>query len=78
MYLQILDSILLYGNDSGVSLFFQVMKCLWRVIKTLPKWMEEEGDGSVNLDDVLADVHEFLKTYPSTFWRKKDNDTPVR
>jgi len=40
--------------------------------------MEEEGDGSVNLDDVLADVHEFLKTYPSGFWRKRDNDTPVR
>ncbi len=54
------------------------MKCLWRVIKTLPKWMEEEGESSVNLDDVLADVHEFLKTYPSTYWRKKDNDTPAR
>ena len=54
------------------------MKCLWRVIKAMPKWLEEEGDASINLDDVLSDVHEFFKTFPSNFWRRRETDTPIR
>jgi hypothetical protein len=35
-------------------------------------------EDSLNLDDVLSDVHDFLKSYPSIFWKKRENDTPVR
>ncbi len=36
-----------------------VMKCLWKVIRSLPNgWMDD-----LKLDAVLADVHEFLKVY---------------
>ena len=44
----------------------------------MPKWLEEEGDASINLDDVLSDVHEFFKTFPSNFWRRRETDTPIR
>ena len=57
---------------------FQAMKCLWRVIKALPKWLEEESETVCNLDAVFLDVHEFFKAYPSTFWRRRDSDIPMR
>ena len=50
-----------------------VMKCLWRIIKCLPGWATD-----IDCDYVLLDVHYFLKEYPSSWWRTKDVDTPLR
>lgn len=49
------------------------MKCLWRVIKLMPSWGEDE----INYDLVLLEVHNFLKKYPSKWWQSK-LDTPLR
>ena len=58
-----------------VDKFPQVMKCVWRIIKAVPKWLSEN---SLNMDDVFVDIHDFLKSFPSAYWKNKDNDTPVR
>ena len=42
-----------------------VMKCLWKVIRSLPNgWMDD-----LNVDLVLSDLHDFLKAYPSSYWK---------
>ena len=51
------------------------MKCLWKAIKFIPNWMKE---GNFGLDRVLNECHEFLKQYPSTYWKKQTSDTPQR
>jgi cytoskeleton-associated protein 5 len=50
-----------------------VMKCLWRVIKLMPNWGED-----VDYDSVLFEVHNFLKEFPSTWWKNKPMDTALR
>ncbi|KAF5285627.1 hypothetical protein FQR65_LT13108 [Abscondita terminalis] len=50
-----------------------VMKCLWRVIKIMPSWSEE-----IDYDSVLLEVHLFLKAFPTTWWKTRSMDTPVR
>ena len=50
-----------------------VMKCLWRVIKLMPDWGED-----VDYDSVLLEVHNFLKEFPSTWWKNKPTDTALR
>lgn len=50
-----------------------VMKCLWRIIKLLPQW-EEETDFAV----ILYDAHLFLKDFPSSSWKKRQSDVPLR
>jgi cytoskeleton-associated protein 5 len=49
------------------------MKCLWRVIKLMPNWGED-----VDYDSVLFEVHNFLKEFPSTWWKNKPMDTALR
>lgn len=34
-----------------------VMKCLWKVIRAIPDWIQE----NMNLDLLLLELHEFLK-----------------
>ncbi|CAH1965388.1 unnamed protein product [Acanthoscelides obtectus] len=50
-----------------------VTKCLWRVIKLMPGW-----EDSVDYDYVLLEVHNFLKKFPSSWWKSKQVDTPLR
>ena len=51
-----------------------VMKCLWKVIRSLPNgWMED-----LNVDLVLSDLHDFLRAYPTSYWKTQESDTPVR
>lgn len=57
-------------SDRHVDL---VMKCLWRVIKLMPQWGDE-----IDYDSVLLEVHNFLKKFPSSWWKTKDVDTPLR
>ncbi|KAF5301408.1 hypothetical protein FQA39_LY02137 [Lamprigera yunnana] len=50
-----------------------VMKCIWRAIKIMPNWADK-----IDYDSVLLEVHMFLKDYPSSWWKTKSTDTPVR
>ena len=34
--------------------------------------------GPLDVDLVLGDLHDFLKTYPPSYWKKQDSDTPLR
>jgi len=52
-----------------------VMKCIWRIIKALPKWLSEN---TLILDDIFLDVHDFLKSFPYIYWKKRHSDTPAR
>lgn len=49
------------------------MKCLWRIIKLMSSW----GD-DIDYDSVLFEIHKFLKKFPSTWWKSKEIDTPLR
>ncbi|XP_043480677.1 protein mini spindles [Leptopilina heterotoma] len=50
-----------------------VMKCLWKIVKTIPNWASE-----LDYDAILLEVHNFFKDYPSTWWKKRKSDTPLR
>ncbi|XP_072383442.1 protein mini spindles [Diabrotica undecimpunctata] len=61
------------SNESSARHVDLVMKCLWRVIKLMPQW----GD-TIDYDSVLLEVHNFLKKFPSSWWKNKEVDTPLR
>ncbi|XP_018400371.1 PREDICTED: cytoskeleton-associated protein 5 [Cyphomyrmex costatus] len=50
-----------------------VMKCLWKIVKTMSNWAAD-----LDYDTVLLEVHRFLKDYPTTWWKKRKSDTPLR
>ncbi|XP_034182971.1 msps cytoskeleton-associated protein 5 isoform X1 [Osmia lignaria lignaria] len=50
-----------------------VMKCLWKIVKTIPNWAAD-----LDYDTILLEVHRFLKDYPSVWWKKRKSDTPLR
>ncbi|XP_011346802.1 protein mini spindles isoform X1 [Ooceraea biroi] len=50
-----------------------VMKCLWKIVKTMTNWAAD-----LNYDTILLEVHRFLKDYPTTWWKKRKSDTPLR
>ncbi|XP_033322448.2 msps cytoskeleton-associated protein 5 isoform X2 [Megalopta genalis] len=50
-----------------------VMKCLWKIVKTIPNWA-----GDLNYDTILLEVHRFLKDYPTLWWKLRKSDTPLR
>ena len=43
-----------------------VMKCLWKVIRSLSNndWMAD-----LKVDIVLADLHDFLRAHPTSYWK---------
>nr|KAJ3421325.1 Microtubule-associated protein, microtubule dynamics during spindle orientation [Polyrhizophydium stewartii] len=45
-----------------------VMKCLWKITKMLPKRLEER---SINVADILRDLHDFLQLSPPSYWKKR-------
>ncbi|GLG98562.1 Protein mini spindles [Gryllus bimaculatus] len=49
------------------------LKCLWRLIKFLPDW-----EGELDILMVLQKIHNFLKDYPSSVWKKRECDNPIR
>merc|ERR1719273_2390268 len=55
-----------------------VMKCMWKIIRLLPNWMDDEAARALDVDVVLSDLHDFLKTYPPSYWKKQESDTPLR
>lgn len=50
-----------------------VMKCLWKVVRNLPKTISE-----VKVDQILLDIHTFLLTHPHQMWKNRADDTPLR
>lgn len=39
----------------------------------MPSWGDE-----IDYDSVLCEIHNFLKSFPSTWWKAKEVDTPLR
>ncbi|XP_014295332.1 protein mini spindles isoform X1 [Microplitis demolitor] len=50
-----------------------VMKCLWKIVKTISNWSTE-----LDYDTILLTVHQFFKDYPSSWWKTRHSDMPVR
>ncbi|XP_023289884.1 protein mini spindles isoform X2 [Orussus abietinus] len=50
-----------------------VMKCLWKIVKTIPNWAAD-----LEYDNILLEVHHFFKDYPSSWWKKRKPDTALR
>lgn len=50
-----------------------VMKCLWKMLRMMGNYIDE-----LNVDRILLDLHVFLKTYPSSYWKDRPSDTPIR
>ncbi|KAJ1345061.1 hypothetical protein BSLG_000576 [Batrachochytrium salamandrivorans] len=51
-----------------------VMKCVWKVTKMLPKRLE---DKTINISDILTDIHDFLSLAPPTYWKKRVADNVI-
>lgn len=49
------------------------MKCIWKVIRGLPTWLE-----TMDTANLLADIHSFLVSYPASYWKQQSDDTPMR
>ncbi|XP_066599618.1 protein mini spindles isoform X2 [Prorops nasuta] len=50
-----------------------VMKCLWKIVKTIPNYAAD-----LDYDTILLEVHHFFKDYPSSWWKTRKSDTPLR
>ncbi|CAG2168733.1 unnamed protein product [Oppiella nova] len=51
-----------------------IMKCLWKICRNLENYIE-----SMDIDRVLVEVHLFLKSFPSLWWKDNNkSDTPLR
>ncbi|XP_048511351.1 protein mini spindles isoform X1 [Athalia rosae] len=50
-----------------------VMKCLWKIVKMMPNWAAD-----LDYDTILREVHYFFRDYPTTWWRQRRSDTPLR
>ncbi|KAK0165415.1 hypothetical protein PV328_003929 [Microctonus aethiopoides] len=50
-----------------------VMKCLWKIVKTISNWANV-----LDYDAILFEVHQFFKDHPSSWWKKRHSDMPVR
>ncbi|KAG8185075.1 hypothetical protein JTE90_029692 [Oedothorax gibbosus] len=68
---------LLYDSVGSVNVSKRftdlVMKCLWKMIRMIHQVIHE-----MNIDRILLDIHVFLKTYPSSSWKERADDTPIR
>ena len=53
-----------------VGMLFQ---CLWKLVRLIPDRINE-----LNLDRIIADIHNFLKAFPNHTWKTRANDTPLR
>ncbi len=55
-----------------------VMKCIWKIIRLLPVWMDKHTPNPLDASVTLKDIDDFLKAYPSLFWKSQESDTPLR
>lgn len=62
------------GNSSMSTKYVDlVMKCLWKAVRAMNNWIDD-----MNLDLILAELHDFLKAHPSSYWKQQSSDTPIR
>ena len=57
-------------HPTKVPLFFP--KCLWKLARFVPDIIQD-----LNVDAVLLDIHIFLKKYPSSYWKTKEDQRPM-
>ncbi|KAK3562246.1 hypothetical protein QTP86_032583 [Hemibagrus guttatus] len=57
----------------GMEFYEMVMKCHWRMIKLLPEKIE-----SLYLDQILLDIHNFMKAFPKELLKQKPHDMAHR
>ncbi|CAB4000234.1 Cytoskeleton-associated 5 [Paramuricea clavata] len=50
-----------------------IMKCTWRVTRMLPASIQE-----LNLNQALLDIHLFIDAHPTSTWKNRPDDTPLR
>eukprot|EP00118_Oscarella_pearsei_P028343 m.1928 g.1928 ORF g.1928 m.1928 type:complete len:2015 (+) comp8067_c0_seq1:84-6128(+) len=61
-------------SDGGSPKLLQlIMKCIWRLTKSLPKVFAD-----LNISQVLFDCHSFLSRHPPSAWTVGQEDTPLR
>ncbi|XP_055365710.1 cytoskeleton-associated protein 5 isoform X1 [Betta splendens] len=61
-------------TTAGPPMFAElVMKCLWRMTRSLP-----ETINSINLDRILLDIHNFMKVFPKEKLKQLKSDVPHR
>ncbi|KAG7327799.1 hypothetical protein KOW79_009405 [Hemibagrus wyckioides] len=57
----------------GMEFYEMVMKCHWRMIKLLPEKIE-----LLYLDQILLDIHNFMKAFPKELLKQKPHDMAHR
>lgn len=50
-----------------------IMKCMWRMVRMLPDSIKD-----LNIDKILYDTHLFLKAFPTSSWKERSSDLPLR
>jgi len=74
--IKLLQECLLSSNQHQEKFIDLVMKCIWKMSRLLDSYIHE-----LNIDRIMADVHAFLESFPSEFWKSGDKvrkDTPMR
>ncbi|XP_048241542.1 cytoskeleton-associated protein 5-like isoform X2 [Haliotis rufescens] len=62
------------SSETCTSKFLDlIMKCLWKMIRMLPDIIND-----LNVDRILMDCHLFLRAFPSSSWKDKGSDLPLR
>ncbi|KAK6191581.1 hypothetical protein SNE40_003232 [Patella caerulea] len=62
------------GSDICTPKFLElIMKCLWRLTRMLPNTINE-----LNIERTLLDCHLFLRAFPSSSWKERTSDLPLR
>ncbi|KAJ8023557.1 Cytoskeleton-associated protein 5 [Holothuria leucospilota] len=62
------------ATESHSPKFLQlVMKCLWRMVRLMPNIIND-----IVVEKILLDMHNFLKAFPSSVWKERPSDTPLR
>ncbi|UYV60269.1 msps [Cordylochernes scorpioides] len=62
------------GSMSATKRYTEiVMKCLWKMLRMIDTYIHE-----LNFDRILLDIHTFLKMYPSSFWKERTTDIPLK
>ncbi|XP_033117139.1 cytoskeleton-associated protein 5-like isoform X3 [Anneissia japonica] len=62
------------AHESSSPKFVQlIMKCLWRMVRSMPEIIHD-----INVERLLLSLHLFLKAFPSSVWKERTNDTPLR
>ena len=55
------------------ALYFLFLQCIWRVTRLLPVSITE-----LNLSQALLQIHVFIDTHPTSSWKSRPDDAPLR